>query len=224
MLTILAEDQNAAGGMLPLFLVLCGVTIMVVMLRRHQMRKPKANNPRDAARDQVARIRDQQRLHETMDDLLVQLEAASRRVGAELDTKFLKLEAVIRDADQRIAQLDELTSGQTAAEPGASVAEQTPKVTFVGRRTAESVPEPEQGPEAPSSISRGDQPTQAPAEQAAAPKFNAERPRETPKVNARYAHVCAMIDGGASPIETAEKLGLPLGEVELIINLRNYQQ
>ena len=37
----------------------------------------------------------------------------------------------------------------------------------------------------------------------------------------RFRRVYELVDAGASPIKAAEQLGLPLGEVELILNLRD---
>ena len=215
MLTILlAEDQNAASGMLQFLFALVGVSILLLMLRRMQMRKPKASSPRQAAHNQVADIRDQQRMHTAVDDMLVQLEEASRRVGADLDTRFMKLEAVIRDADERIARLEELSSGAPARtdhpKPSAP-ARPAPTVTIKGATLPKS-----NGRDAATAAPVT---TPTPAKRPVTP-----RSEQPPGVDARYTSVCQMIDGGATAIETAEKLGLPLGEVELIINLRNYER
>ncbi len=38
--------------------------------------------------------------------------------------------------------------------------------------------------------------------------------------DARYERIYELVDAGASPIQVAEQLDLPLGEVELILDLR----
>ena len=91
-----------------LALILAAVT----MLRRHQFR---TTSLRDMAREQLARLRDQREVQAALDDLLVQLEEVSRRVAAQVETRYAKLECVIRDADQRIARLEALSR---AAPPG----------------------------------------------------------------------------------------------------------
>ena len=57
-------------------------------------------------------------LHRDLDALLVELQELSRRISAEIDTRFAKLEAAMRDADRRIAVLNrlsrEVATGQRA--------------------------------------------------------------------------------------------------------------
>jgi len=186
---ILSLPDNAAGGMMTLLLVLCGIVIMIMLLRRHQFRSATG---RDMAREQLARIRDQHKLRQSMDELLVQLEEASRRVGAQIDTKFAKLETVIRDADDRLARLEHVlgrTDGQAARSP------------------------------APAQLA-----TQAALEDggANASRLSEERDADEP-ADPRFRRVYELVDAGASPIRAAEELGMPLGEVELILNLRKLQ-
>jgi hypothetical protein len=55
---------------------------------------------------------------------MIELEKLARHVNAQIDTKFLKLEAVIRDADQRIAELERLSTGRggrTVASDGVDI-------------------------------------------------------------------------------------------------------
>jgi hypothetical protein len=178
------------NGMVALLLVLCATIIMVVLLRRHQFR---GTTQRDLARDHIARIRDQHRLRDSMDELLVQLEEVSRRVGAQVDTKFAKLEKVIRDADDRLARLEGALkrSGGNVAKPGVVL----PSVA--ARRGASAAQEAGGGGEGPAE----------------------PRPAIAPD-DARFEQVYELADTGATPIRIAEQLDLPLGEVVLILNLR----
>jgi hypothetical protein len=177
---ILSLPENAASGMTTVLLVLCAIIIMVVLLRRHQFR---STTGRDMAREQLARIRDQNRLRNSLDELLVQLEEASRRVGAQIDTKFAKLETVIRDADDRLARLEHAL-GRLGRSPVQSPAQ---AVLEDGGANASRVSE------------EGD----------------ADGPKDP-----RFRRVYELVDAGASPIKAAEELAMPLGEVELILNLR----
>jgi len=185
---IVSQAENAANGMMMLLLVLCAVVIMIVLLRRQQFR---STSRRDMARDHVARIREQRGLHQSMDELLLQLEDMSRRIGAQVDTKFAKLETVIRDADERIARLEAILGQSDTKEKS-----RKPRRAASRRDTpVKSAPDP-----APPSIGKP-----APAIENTDPRF---------------AHVYALADGGTTPIEIAKQLDMPLGEVELILNLR----
>jgi hypothetical protein len=182
---MLSMPDSTANGMVTVLLVLCAIVIMIVLLRRHQFR---TTTGRDVAREQLARVRDQHKLRQSMDELLVQLEEVSRRVSAQVETKFAKLETVIRDADDRIAQLETLLQRLYGkqAEPPAPAA-----------------------PAARTSKKRG----------ADVEAFSAEQAADEP-ADPRFRRVYELVDAGASPIRAAEELGMPLGEVELILNLR----
>ncbi len=106
------------SGLITLLAVLCLVVISVSMLRRAQQRPARS---RELTREQLARLRDQREVKDSMDELLVQLEDFSRRINAQVDTRFAKLEALIRDADDRIAKLGRLgqrSGGSEAAKSG----------------------------------------------------------------------------------------------------------
>ncbi|MFQ5804893.1 MAG: hypothetical protein ACE5I3_00420 [Phycisphaerae bacterium] len=171
--------------MVTVLMVLCAIVIMVMLLRRHQFR---ATTGRDVAREQLARIRDQHRLRESMDQLLVELEEVSRRVGAQVDTKFAKLDAVIRDADDRIARLEQML-GRHGTEPSQPAAPAKPAAQAALEGGAKDEPPPAKCP-------------------------------DPEPADPRFRRVYELVDAGASPIKAAEELGMPLGEVELILNLR----
>ncbi len=186
---ILSAADNAASGMTTVLLVLCAIIIMVVLLRRHQFRSATG---RDVAREQLARIRDQNKLRHSMDELLVQLEEASRRVGAQIDTKFAKLETVIRDADDRLGRLEHV----------------------LGRLDNRPSRPPAPAGSAPRTAQEG-------CSQSSDPVPSGHPPAE--RADPRFRRVYELVDAGASPIKAAEQLGMPLGEVELILNLRKLQ-
>lgn len=108
------------NGFFLLLVMLCLVMISVAMLRRSQQRQATA---REVTREQLARLRDQRDIRFSMDELLVQLEEVARRVSAQVDTRFAKLEAVIREADERIARLEKLTGHSPPAPAPASAAD-----------------------------------------------------------------------------------------------------
>lgn len=61
-------------------------------------------------------------LRRDMDDLMVELQELSRKISAEIDTRYAKLEAALRDADRRIAVLNRLAR---QADPGSPVSAAT---------------------------------------------------------------------------------------------------
>jgi len=195
---ILSAIDGTHNGMLTLMLVLAATGIMVVLLRRRQFR---STSRRESTRDHIARVRDEHKLHDAMGELLLELEEVSRRVGAQIETRYAKLEAVMRDADARIAHLEQLRGARPAgaahvvAEPGAPASGGTePRASAGGRSRA---------------VDGGDgDPARSGPEEAADPRFR---------------RVYELVDAGATPIKAAEELGMPLGEVELILNLRAFR-
>ncbi len=192
MTPLLAE--NLGSSLMPVLLIVMGTLMMVILLRRRQF--PRSSG-RELVREQIDRMNSRAQLHGTLDELLIQLEEASRRVGAEIDTKYARLEALLRDADLRIARLEQLGDARrTTPEP--SEAEASAPV-----QDEPAQPTPPAGSESSSQAAR-------------------EPVAERFADDARFRRIFELVDGGASPIAVAERLGMPLGEVELIINLRKY--
>ncbi len=102
------------NGFVVLLVMMCLVMLSVSMLRRSQQRLATR---KDLTRESLARLRDTKDVRVSMDDLLVQLEELSRRINAQVDTRYAKLETVIRDADARIQELTQLVQGTTGASP-----------------------------------------------------------------------------------------------------------
>lgn len=92
--------------MMLLAVVVAAVSLMVITTRRRL--RDRGTPPRAYAREQVARIKEQQGVKGDMETLLAQLQELARDVNAQLDTKFVKLETILRDADERIATLSRL--------------------------------------------------------------------------------------------------------------------
>ena len=111
------------NGFFYLLAVLCLVMLSVSMLRRSHQRRATS---RDLTREQRARLRDQSQIRQSMEELLLQLEEVSRRINAQVDTKFVKLETVIKDADARIAHLQQLTSAAAPNGPHTAAVQRSP--------------------------------------------------------------------------------------------------
>ncbi len=187
------------NGFFLLLAMLCLVMLSVAMLRRSQQRQATA---REVTREHMARLRDQHNLRGSMDDLLVQLEEVARRVNAQVDTRFAKLEAVIHDADQRIARLERLTGRVT-----------TPEHLPTGS-----------GPAAPSPTGPEVAPPPPDGEHAAPPPIASAPPRcpSTPP-GERRRRIYDLADQGTSALVIADALQMPIGEVELILSLRKFK-
>ena len=179
---ILAASDSAASGMWMLLLVLGLVTLSLMLVRFRRGRRLAAPNP--SIRRELNTMRGRSALHRSGDELLIQLEEMARRINAQVDTKFAKLDRVVMDADDRLAKLE------------------------AALRRADRLATVESSSTKSESSGAGVQ---------AAPAC-ADHPTDT-----RHAGVYDLADAGKSPVEIAERLGTPLGEVEVILNLRNFR-
>lgn len=172
------------------------VLLAVAALRLLQHRRATA---RDLTREQRARLRDQGQLRESMEQLLQQLEEVSRRINTQAEGQISRLERLVTEADERIEQLERLSPAGAVPipnrRPKTRAAE--PKSVEAGRigRVVESICSAGSkcAPEPPPAVSQP-----------------------------RRARVYELADTGADAATIADTLQLPLGEVELMLNLRRY--
>lgn len=106
---LFAGDQ--AQQLVPIFLATVAVVFMMLSLRRRQQQQRQRPSRPIAPQPQAQVSPD---LYRDLDELIVELQELSRRISAEIDTRFAKLETAIRDADRRIAVLHRLNRGQGA--------------------------------------------------------------------------------------------------------------
>lgn len=133
----------------------------------------------------------QRKVEQQMTELLVELEKMVRQMNAQLDTRAARLEELIRQADERIAELKSLEGGRSGGGGyiGSHSASQPP-LGFTGQMGRPG--RVEDIPEVPAPI----------------------------PIDPRHAMVYRLADEGRSPVEIAREIGQPAGEVELILALR----
>jgi hypothetical protein len=113
---MIASTIGATDSSVPLLLgALCLAILFVGLLRRWQQRTATG---RDLTRAQLARLREQREVQQSMEELLGQLEEASDRINAQLDARFAKLEELIAAADERCGR----PSGPDPAIPASTLA------------------------------------------------------------------------------------------------------
>ena len=103
----------AAGGfntdsLIPLGIALLAMFLLMNSMRRKQRDASKRFNQPDPIRPPPITRAEELELRRDMESLLAELQELSRRISADIDTRYAKLEAVIRDADRRIAVLNRL--------------------------------------------------------------------------------------------------------------------
>ncbi|HNQ22251.1 MAG TPA: hypothetical protein PKK06_04070 [Phycisphaerae bacterium] len=113
-LTLLAADPSTgrtwgdmgAGQLLLVALVVVFTTI--TLIRTRQKIRERQRDAGESVKARYERLTAEQRQRQDLDQAVLQLDELARQVSALLDTKYAKVEAVLREADRRIAQLNAL--------------------------------------------------------------------------------------------------------------------
>jgi hypothetical protein len=101
---LLADSSKLIG-----YAVLAAVIVVTTLSMMRSTRKSRSgSSPTRYAQEQLAKLKNQKAIKGDMEELLVQLQELSRQINAQIDTKFAKLEASIRSADERIDALGRL--------------------------------------------------------------------------------------------------------------------
>jgi hypothetical protein len=145
----------------------------------------------------------------------IQMHEIARELSARLDSKMGILEHLIREADRAAARLD---SAMAAAQRGGVAPAAGLKAPAVPSRDA-IADEPSSGP--PASQADG---LKSPRESAASSASSTAGSRVTaPRgqtAEERYEEIYLLANYGHGAAEIAQRVGSPIGEVELILSLR----
>ena len=109
-----------------LILAVAGLTVIMLSTRRKVRSRSAgpAESVRETYREMSRRADTQRTEHEaarqTVEEIMIELDALSRQIHSRIDTKFAKLEAVIRAADERIERLSRVVR-ESRGEPSCEV-------------------------------------------------------------------------------------------------------
>ena len=91
-------------------LALALIAVLFLMSSTRRRLRGRGQEPvRDTPQREPPRASSRQQLRHDVDEALVELNELARRINADIDVRFAKLEAAIRDADRRIAVLNRLS-------------------------------------------------------------------------------------------------------------------
>lgn len=237
-------SASDAGGLLSSQAVIAGMAIAGTILVMRATRKNWTRSKRSAqqsiepTRERFAKLKVEKAATRDLEDAMYELDQLSRQVHGRLDTKFAKLEMVIRDADERIDKLSRLVRSAAGTQTlDVTLEEEDPHVTVPRDATRDSSPP----------ISRGNRelnvrdeidaepptadrtaPSKSEALQDAATDDAATDDAAADDAAAVHADTHAELfrldASGLSPVEIAQRIGRTAGEVELILSLRRTQQ
>jgi hypothetical protein len=199
-MALLAE---LTGG--SLFLVIfVVVTAFVLMLRtQRQLKQSPKSKPKPASAKGLDKAAcrpgsQEMKVQRDVERWEVRMHDLARELSAQLDSKISALEHLIQDAERQIVRLDERLSRKPQGNPEAAIH---------ADRSA-SLPAPHI------------------TTQAAALAANslvgqlAQQSTSRPSKERRFDEVYALADAGHAPAVIANRVGSPVGEIELILSLR----
>jgi hypothetical protein len=100
-----------------LFLPALGIGVLtIIMISTRNRIKRSQSSSRPSAMECYAELHDERGATRDLEAVMMELDQLSRQIHGRLDTKLAKLEALIRDADQRIEKLARLQRA-SAGEP-----------------------------------------------------------------------------------------------------------
>ena len=130
MISISPADTPMTPQTWALVALAMGVTIYGVFLR------PKMKQKKDPLSRPLGLSR-QRDVEKQMETLLVELSEMARQITAQLDTRAAKLDALIREADEKIAELKAISAGSAPRGPSLAGRDiQVPPAPPVDRRHA----------------------------------------------------------------------------------------
>jgi len=92
-------------------IILAGALLCLTLVMRSTFRRARSSRqqPRSTARQVYAALQSKSETRSDVEKVMLELDQLARRIHGQIDTKFAKLEAVIRDADERIDRLSRMT-------------------------------------------------------------------------------------------------------------------
>lgn len=100
-----------ASSLAYLLLVVVAVTLMIIVTRRRIIRSQNSANP--PARELYAQLKNEDGAKRELEALMMELDELARQLMGRLDSRFAKLEATIKDADERIDRLNRMIRAQS---------------------------------------------------------------------------------------------------------------
>ncbi len=118
-LFILAQIPSSDQGFSSIKLLLLGAGIIgiSIIMRSTAKRVRESREPGSPARQRYAKMTQEITAKRDLEAIMVELDELARQIHGRIDTKFAKLESIIRDADERIERLSKLAD--TPRQPSA---------------------------------------------------------------------------------------------------------
>ncbi len=179
--------------------LLAGIGVILLLYSTTRRISGKSKLKQSQAANMIPSVRQQQDIKCDLQRLLVDLQDLARQINAHIDTRFCKLEVLIKQADEKIKRLEQLANSQNKIVGGSN-----DNVSNVSLDENESGKFEETNQESLSS---------------------AQRPEDRPeRIDPERALIYKLADRGKSIVEIARELNKNTGEIELILSLRRSER
>jgi len=221
------ESTSSGGYGLMILAFLVVLVSFFLMLRAHRRVLRRQRDANLSVPERVARYTHQARdVHTQIGELMAELADLARQVNGQLDSRMVRLEALLDRADEtlaRLARADQAGRSSSAdpilEQPATSRQEELSPTQDrpVGMNHEEACTPPSltdtpgASGGADTQISREETPTW--------------RPPRNPLLNTpSHRRIVTLAEQGRSPLEIAQELHRPVGEIELILSLHGKNQ
>lgn len=213
-----AASRDAFPGLLLAVAVLAVVFVLMRRLRRRHAEQPFIPSPQD----RIAAIHERAASSASpVERAMSDAEELTRRMAATMENKAARLELLIEEADRKLEELNRAVAQASRAAPvpdrnGRAV--RTIDPALLDRARVEQDRAERNGHHGPHELSLSD----ASPTKTRTGDTGREDAAPTPNYPADPVHrrVWALADDGMPPLDIARSLNQPVGQVELILNLR----
>jgi hypothetical protein len=182
-----------SSGQMALLIAGGAIIFVIVHWRRNVVRRKS----QPAERMTVANPLSVREVTTEVEALLGELEETSRRLAAQLDNRYARLEQLLAEADERIRRLEELGAAKGHGE--------NPQITQIAQMN---------------SGKEGEARMVVSEAQRTLARLRAERGAPPAGEDPAYVPIYELADRGKTSREIAQELGRQPGEIELILALR----
>jgi len=196
------------SSQLAIIIALAALLFSVTRWRKNMISKRRSEPPRrEEPAPQNRAVQSPLTVHEIASEihsLVSDLEETARRVTAQIDNRYTRLEQLLAEADEKILRLEAAIAPHPSPSGPA--------------RPSISPPSP------PASPTVSDKPSAAVVEaQRTLSRLRAERGAPAPSDDPAYKPIYVLADRGKTAREIAQELSRHQGEIELILALRQRQ-
>lgn len=208
----IAARGESNDSMLPSLLLAVGVVLAMVVMMRMLRRRHAGQVRAPDAEDRIAAIHERA-ISSTgpVERVMSDAEQLARRLAATMENKAARLELLIEEADRKLDELNKAVSQVSRTtpvterpRPGRSIDPSVLDLARVEQDRAE----------------RNGHHFRDHAEPKPVPPTDHHRPSEPEHADPVHRRVWALADDGMPTLEIARSLNQPVGQIELILNLR----